>query len=351
MALVYAFVWRVLHVLLHVHRTLVTWLRIRLRSWNSRLWSRALAALLLPIAVSFPNQKRFVPATGKRVGRPCRWGVDVKSFEKLPLHIGLLIAEEEPRYTDIANLVVWCMAVGISYVSVYDNQGVFRRNSSRLMGEILRQQQELLGPEGSKQHTVDFLNNDPGVPGHQVSWCQSVVNVVSPDDGKLKIVQAARQLCRAVEQKEKTSTDIDVAVLDSLLRESKSPPDPELVLKFGPLESSVGFLPWHIRLTEFISLPSHVDICYEDLHSALQRYASYLFVYSTGTTVEASSPLCVLSHHTSSPRLFLSLSAPLTAQHLARLPSEECLVGWTQARKRHVPNICRLRGDSSTPRR
>ncbi|KAK6297384.1 hypothetical protein J4Q44_G00319670 [Coregonus suidteri] len=166
------------------------------------------------------------------------------------------------------------MAVGISYVSVYDNHGVFRRNNSRLMDEILKQQQELLGLEGSKQHSVEFLNNGTDKQDHQVLSCQSVVNVLSPDDGKLRIVQAAQQLCRAVEQMEKTSKDINVTVLDSLLRESKSTPDPDLVLKFGPVESTLGFLPWHIRLTEFISLPSHVDVSYEDLFSALQHYAS-----------------------------------------------------------------------------
>lgn len=123
MAIVYEFVWQVLHVLLHIHRTLITWFRIRLRNWNGRLWSRALTALIVPMALSFPNQKNIVPAPGKRVGRRYRWGADGKSLEKLPDHIGLLIAEEEPRYTDIANLVVWCMAVGISYISVYDNHG------------------------------------------------------------------------------------------------------------------------------------------------------------------------------------------------------------------------------------
>ncbi len=34
--------------------------------------------------------------------------------------------------------------------------------------------------------------------------------------------------------------------------ESKNIPDPDLVLKFGPVESTLGFLPWHIRLTEFM---------------------------------------------------------------------------------------------------
>ncbi|XP_071006596.1 dehydrodolichyl diphosphate synthase complex subunit nus1-like [Oncorhynchus clarkii lewisi] len=271
---VYEFMWRVLHVLLHIHRTFITLFRIRLRNWNGQLWSRAVAALFVPIALSFPKQKKLVPAPGKRVGRRYRWGADGKSLEKLPDHIGLLIAEEEPRYTDIANIVVWCMAVGISYISVYDNHGVFRRNNSRLMKEILKQQQELLGLEGSKQHSVEFLSNGTDKQDHQVLSCQSVVKVLSPDDGKLRIVQAAQELCRAVEQMEKTAKDINVTVLDSLLRESKTTPDPDLVLKFGPVESTLGFLPWHIRLTEFISLPSHVDVSYEDLFSALQHYSS-----------------------------------------------------------------------------
>lgn len=36
------------------------------------------------------------------------------------------------------------------------------------------------------------------------------------------------------------------------LPDSRKIPDPELVLKFGPVDSTLGFLPWHIRLTEFM---------------------------------------------------------------------------------------------------
>lgn len=272
MALVYEFVWRVLHVFLHLHRTLIAWFRTRLRSWNGRLWKRALAALLVPIALGFPDHhKKAVPA--KRSGRRYRWGADGRSLEKLPVHLGLLIAEEEPSYTDIANLVVWCMAVGISYVSVYDNQGVLRRNSSRLQEEIYRQQQDLLGPEGSK-YSVELLSNGTDKHDHKVLCCQPAVRVLSPEDGKPSIVQVARQLCRDVEQRTRSAADIDVLLLDALLRESKSnTPDPDLVLKFGPVDSTLGFLPWQIRLTEFISLPSHLDVSYEDLFGALQKFA------------------------------------------------------------------------------
>ncbi|XP_043076332.1 dehydrodolichyl diphosphate synthase complex subunit nus1 isoform X2 [Puntigrus tetrazona] len=223
MALLYEMVWRFLHALLYVQRALLAWFRVHV--WR---WKRAVMGLLLPLALGFHNAKK-TGATGKRSGRRVRWGADGRTLEKLPLHVGLLIAEEEIHFTDVANLVVWCMAVGISYVSVYDNQ---------------------------------------------VLSCQSVVKVLSPDDGRLSIVQAAQQLCRAIEQKEKTSKDINVTVLDSLLRESKNTPDPDLVLKFGPVESTLGFLPWHIRLTEIISMPSHVDVSYDDLFGALQRYAT-----------------------------------------------------------------------------
>ncbi|XP_034756920.1 dehydrodolichyl diphosphate synthase complex subunit nus1 [Etheostoma cragini] len=282
MALLYSLLWRLLLVLVHINRALVSWFRVRLRSWKGRLWERAVAALLLPVALAgFPDhQKKIIqnhnantnPVTENRTaGRRSRWLSDGRSLEKLPLHIGLLVAEEEPSYTDIANLVVWCMAVGISYVSVYDNQGMFRKNNSRLMEEIVRQQQDLLCADGSK-YNVEFLSNGSDQRQHHVLSCRPTLKVVSPEDGKQSIVQAAQQLCRSVENKERSSKDISVSMLDTMLRESKNTPDPELVVKFGPVNSTLGFLPWHIRLTEFISLPSHRNVSYEDLLGALQRF-------------------------------------------------------------------------------
>lgn len=44
----------------------------------------------------------------------------------------------------------------------------------------------------------------------------------------------------------------DVLPVFVLVSESKNIPDPELVVKFGPVDSTLGFLPWHIRLTEFM---------------------------------------------------------------------------------------------------
>uniref|UniRef100_A0A3Q2UZL7 ditrans,polycis-polyprenyl diphosphate synthase [(2E,6E)-farnesyldiphosphate specific] n=1 Tax=Haplochromis burtoni TaxID=8153 RepID=A0A3Q2UZL7_HAPBU len=159
------------------------------------------------------------------------------------------------------------------FMSLRHSCSVFQKNNSRLLEEIKRQQQDLLGVDGS-MHSVEFLSSGSDQHQHNVVSCRPTVRVLSPDDGKQSIVHVAQQLCRSVENKERSFKDINVSMLDLLLRESKNIPDPELVVKFGPVNSTLGFLPWHIRLTEFISLPSHRNISYEDLLGVLQRYGA-----------------------------------------------------------------------------
>ncbi|XP_021483727.1 dehydrodolichyl diphosphate synthase complex subunit NUS1 [Meriones unguiculatus] len=289
----YELVWRVLHALpcLHRtlaswHRTLASWLRVRFGTWNW-IWRRccraASAAVLAPLG--FTLRKLLAVGRNRRHHRHphggpgpaaahprLRWRADGRSLQKLPVHMGLVITEEEqePSFSDIASLVVWCMAVGISYISVYDHQGIFKRNNSRLMDEILKQQQELLGLDCSKC-SPEFANSND--KDDQVLNCPSAVKVLSPEDGKADIVRAAQDFCQLVAQQQRKPTDLDVDLLDGLLS-SHGFPDPDLVLKFGPVDSTLGFLPWQIRLTEIISLPSHLNISYEDFFSALRQYAA-----------------------------------------------------------------------------
>uniref|UniRef100_A0ACB8GCB8 Uncharacterized protein n=1 Tax=Sphaerodactylus townsendi TaxID=933632 RepID=A0ACB8GCB8_9SAUR len=132
MSSAYESLWRFLHALLFAQRALLAWFREwfggRGRSWLSR-WRRGAAsvavaasrALLVPAAATefFAFRK---PAGRKALSNQSRWRRDGKSLPKLPGHVGLVVTEEEPSYADMASLVVWCMAVGISYVTVYDHE-------------------------------------------------------------------------------------------------------------------------------------------------------------------------------------------------------------------------------------
>lgn len=116
MSLLYGFLWRFLLALVHANRGLVS----RLRCWEDCLWRAIRAVFLLPLTLFGVSEH---PKKLEQVSSSSLQSDDVRRLEKLPVHIGLLVTEEELSYTDIANLVVWCMAVGISYISVYDSCG------------------------------------------------------------------------------------------------------------------------------------------------------------------------------------------------------------------------------------
>lgn len=44
---------------------------------------------------------------------------DVKHLEKIPMHLALIVAEEEISNEDLARMVVWGFSSGTHYVSVY----------------------------------------------------------------------------------------------------------------------------------------------------------------------------------------------------------------------------------------
>ncbi|XP_072264910.1 dehydrodolichyl diphosphate synthase complex subunit NUS1 [Pyxicephalus adspersus] len=291
MSVLYALAWRLVHVLIGVQRALLAFLRV----WHWRVW-RAAGALLLPPDTGFQRKglhgdwnvrgedrcqclEDSADSSSLRQRCDCTYlhrdlilhRKDRARLHKLPLHLALLIGEEQHSYTDVANLVVWCMALGISYVSVYDQQGFFKENTSILMDELLKQQKELLADECSK-YPLEYANGSTD-KNEKVNRHLPVLKVLSPEDGKRNMVKAAQSFCQLVAEKDKRPSDLDVEYFDHLLRSTHNIPDPDLILKFGHINSTLGFLPWHIRLSEIISLPSHVNIEYEDFFSALRCYA------------------------------------------------------------------------------
>ncbi|XP_040596433.1 dehydrodolichyl diphosphate synthase complex subunit Nus1-like [Mesocricetus auratus] len=271
-----ALLWRALHALLCPHRALASALCVRPGTWNWIWWlPKPLANRGNPRRSPDPHlyqhSHRYLhgdPALAAMHPGP-RWRVDRRTLHKLPVHLGLLITEPEHSFSDVASIVMWCVSVGISYVSVYDHQGIFKRNNSRLMEEILKRRQLLLGLDCSRYSAELVESNDKD---GLVLNCRSAVQVLSPEDGKAGIVRAAQDFCQLVARQQRRATDLNVDVFDRLLR-SHGFPDPDLVLKFGSVDSTLGFLPWQIRLTEIISLPSHLNLSYEDFFSALCLYA------------------------------------------------------------------------------
>ena len=48
---------------------------------------------------------------------------DSRNLTKLPRHISFVVLETGISFVDLAQLIVWSMAMGIPYISVYDREG------------------------------------------------------------------------------------------------------------------------------------------------------------------------------------------------------------------------------------
>ena len=47
----------------------------------------------------------------------------LKVIDKIPSHLVIIIGNESISYKDLANIIVWCIAAGISFLSFYDHKG------------------------------------------------------------------------------------------------------------------------------------------------------------------------------------------------------------------------------------
>ncbi|XP_071818583.1 dehydrodolichyl diphosphate synthase complex subunit nus1-like [Apostichopus japonicus] len=199
-----------------------------------------------------------------------------KSLHKIPRHLGLVFIEEKVSICDVANIVVWCAAVGVSYISVYDSEGLLQKHSQELTNLISEKEKQLLEMENLNFTIETFVrkteastNSHNGIKdcsGKNSKLCTTQLYILEPGDGQPTLVRAAKQYCNDVIQQEEFD-------LNKWLQATHSFPDPELIFKFGTISSLLGYLPWQIRLTEIISYPSHHGFDYKSLLDLLHVFA------------------------------------------------------------------------------
>lgn len=163
------------------------------------------------------------------------------------------------------------MAMGITYISVYQMHGDIKRNSTTLHNALLKKKQELLGAEGNS-YEIYLAPVSPKSKGSTNK--QIIVNIMSLDDGRQTLVQAAQHLCKQVLQRQTKVEDIDYSLIDKFYQAKYGCPDPDLIVKFGKIDSLLGFSPWQSQFSEILSLPTHVDLDYKCYLGLLVRYAN-----------------------------------------------------------------------------
>lgn len=206
--------------------------------------------------------------------------LDARYLTKIPDHMAIVVGEEAISYNELADMIFWALALGVSFISLYDRKGIILRNESVLRKSLEAKTVEYVGAAkkaccqidlhtmGSECQGSGYKNGFHNVPlrGH--------VMLLEEKDGKAWMAAQARQLCRQVADGQLDPDSIDEKFFDRHVKEQTGFPDPSLAVNFGKTPALLGYPPWVTRLTEIISLPSHQNISYRNFFSVLSRYAN-----------------------------------------------------------------------------
>lgn len=195
---------------------------------------------------------------------------DVKALQKIPLHTTFLIQEKLRSCEDLARAVAWTFALGGHVVSIYDSRGDLKKKLTELRTAIVRQQEKLFGACGPAVQ-VTTLQDAESFDALDKTGKSFLVLVLSSEDGRQRVVEMAASVCKAVLQNRMKVEDINVDFMDRKMTATLT--EPSLAIAFGGLHCSLGYPPWHLRVTEIHFLPTIRKLVYQDLYAVFQKYA------------------------------------------------------------------------------
>lgn len=192
----------------------------------------------------------------------------LKGVGNLPRHLTVILGHEEVSFLDLVRIVGWCVIAGIPYVTFYDHNGFLQRSK-----DVIEKKLVTLRPDLEQQITwtsrSSVKTTKYGINGTKH---KTKIQLLSYEDGKRRIVSLAQDLANAVTSGVLEAKEIDVTLLSDKLQ-LEDIPDPDLAFVCGHTFSTYGFLPWHIRITEFILIPSHHNIQVKDFVNLLKRFS------------------------------------------------------------------------------
>lgn len=190
-------------------------------------------------------------------------------WPKLPSHLALVSLEEDISFLDLSQIINWAIDIGIPCFSLFDTQGTIKSNPR----QIIQPLDELLKHKNLK---IKWHLNREGQRNGMNGLSQGAdiqIALLDQSDGRSDIVRTAQMLAERCARGDLAVQDINEDLVSSSLHTNHGLPDPDLLIRFGTLQSNMGFLPWQTRLTEMHSITSHHGIQQSDLIQVLKKYS------------------------------------------------------------------------------
>lgn len=92
------------------------------------------------------------------------------------------------------------------------------------------------------------------------------VNILTSKHSKLQLVNALRTVCRTEEEFSDTLVEFAINKTFPMV-------EPDLVVICGKSCTTFGLLPWHTRVTEFLTLKTHYNVTFLKFYKLLEQYS------------------------------------------------------------------------------
>ncbi|XP_068644102.1 uncharacterized protein [Aristolochia californica] len=180
-------------------------------------------------------------------------------------HLALVLDCEEALHTKrIVKLLQWLSAIGVSHISLYDIEGMLKKDKEFFLKKLRKSR---LWEETDEMHNV-------------LDKKEVTLEFLSISDGKEATTKAASFLCSKYLKdsmltgpgKEPVFTESD---MDWALRVTGCHgPEPDLLLIYGPARCHLGFPTWRIRYTEIVHMGRLKSMRYGALLKAIYKFES-----------------------------------------------------------------------------
>ncbi|KAJ2956008.1 hypothetical protein NQZ79_g8084 [Umbelopsis isabellina] len=181
---------------------------------------------------------------------------DKARLTKIPQHLAIIVANEQTWrgrsahqwssiIQDICSTCVWSSEAGIHTVSVFESSGFLKRRSVQVQKQLVK---------AFEDWHLSYANS-LGSTRSAAQYKGFKLNIFAVEDGKAHVAQVAKQMAIAVTESGRfVADDINIGLVDKWMAESISEPELALIC-YGSAHRYIelgGFLPWHMRLTEFM---------------------------------------------------------------------------------------------------
>ncbi|XP_018576699.1 dehydrodolichyl diphosphate synthase complex subunit Nus1 [Anoplophora glabripennis] len=177
---------------------------------------------------------------------------------KTPAHLTVLVGHEEPSVKDLANLIIWCLATQISFISFYDYKGTLKKNEDELRYEVDRRK--------AKEDHVIWHSNLHSTYRNGFTGQRIHVKIITEEDGKKSVADLTKAISLT------KNREFSVGSISEGLRKYYEFPDPDLGLVCGKTLSCYNYPPWQIRVTEFFTIESLHNITFPSFIGELVKY-------------------------------------------------------------------------------